>query len=219
MLGGVSVLTEQLGRAMADVVAASRYLHERGLTHGSTGNVSVRVGDEIVVTPTGKSLRFLAVSDLAVIGMHGEELSEAKPSKEAVLHAAVYRARADATAVVHTHSLYSTAVSCLEEIDEHDALPPLTAYYAMRVGRLPVIPFYPPGDPGLADHAGRVAEGAHSMLFRNHGPLVAGKTLDHALDVLEELEQTAQLHLLLHGRTTLPLSSAAAERLFNTANK
>src|SRR5690606_23183712 len=143
------------------------YIHERGLTHGSTGNVSVRVGDEIVVTPTGKSLRSLAASDLAVIGLDGDVRSEVKPSKESVLHAAVYRARPDATAVVHTHSLYSTAVSCLEDIDMADALPPLTAYYAMRVGRLPVIPYYPPGDAGLAAHAGRIAEHAHSMLFRN----------------------------------------------------
>jgi 3-dehydro-4-phosphotetronate decarboxylase len=200
----------------ARVVEVSRYIHERGLTHGSTGNVSVRVGDEIVVTPTGKSLRTLEVSDLAIIGLNGEVRSDTKPSKEAALHAAVFRARHRATAVIHTHSLFSTAVSCLRDIDESDALIPLTAYYAMRVGTLPVVPYFPPGDPELAARAGLVAERSHAMLLRNHGPLVAGRDLDHALDVLEELEQTAQLSLLLEGRKTLPLQPGAARRLHPT---
>lgn len=211
-------MTDDLQRARVRIIEVSRYVHERGLTHGSTGNVSIRVGNQIVVTPTGQSLRSLEPSQLAVIGMDGAVLSEARPSKEAVLHAAVYRARPDASAVIHTHSLYSTAVSCLKDVDEVDALPPLTAYYAMRVGRLPVVPFYPPGDPGLAKHAGSIAEDAHSMLLRNHGAVVAGRTLDHALDVLEELEQTAQLYLLLHGRATAPLAVTTARQLFNKAN-
>lgn len=206
-------MTDPRDRARTRIVELSRYLHERGLTHGSTGNVSVRVGDEIVVTPTGKSLRTLEPADLAIIELNGEALSETKASKEAALHAAVFRARPGATAVIHTHSLYSTAVSCLRDIDESDALTPLTAYYAMRVGTLPVVPYFPPGDPKLAVRAGIVAEGSHAMLLRNHGPLVAGRDLDHALDVLEELEQTAQLSLLLEGHNTSPLEPDAARRL------
>ncbi|GAA3739924.1 aldolase [Leifsonia bigeumensis] len=211
-------MTDLVNRAMNRVVEVSRYVHERGLTHGSTGNLSVRLGDEIVVTPTGKSLRTLEVVDLAIIGLNGEARSSAKASKEAVLHAAVFRARPGATAVIHTHSRFSTAVSCLRDIDESDALPPLTAYYAMRVGKLPVVPYFPPGDPELAVRAGLVAEGSHAMLLRNHGPLVAGRDLDHALDVLEELEQTAELSLLLEGRRTSPLEPDAARRLHPTDN-
>lgn len=207
-----------MDRALSRVVEVSRYLHESGLTHGSTGNVSVRVDDDIVVTPTGRSLRSLEPADLAVITVDGQVRSQAKPSKEAVLHAAVYRARPHARAIIHTHSLYSTAVSCLRDIDTDDALPPLTAYYAMRVGKLPVVPFYPPGDSGLADHAGRVAADAHSMLLRNHGALVAAEDLDRALDVIEELEQTAQLYLLLDGRATSPIDPVAARQLSKTTD-
>lgn len=213
---GARLMIDARDRIGVRVVEVSRYLHERGLTHGSTGNVSVRVGDEIVVTPTGRSLRTLEVADLAIIGLNGEMRSESKPSKEATLHAAVFRARPTATAVIHTHSLFSTAVSCLRDIDESDALTPLTAYYAMRVGTLPVVPYFPPGDPELAARAGLVAEGNHAMLLRNHGPVVAGRDLDHALDVLEELEQTAQLSLLLQGHKTLPLRPGAARRLHPT---
>lgn len=211
-------MTSDLDRVRQDIVEASRYVHERGLTHGSTGNISVRVDDLIVVTPTGKSLRSLVPEDLAIVDLDGTVRSKTSPSKEAVLHAAVYHTRNDLQAVIHTHSLYSTAVSCLRELDDDDVLPSLTAYYAMRVGRLPLIPFYPPGDPELAAHAGRVAKDSHAFLMRNHGPLVGGTTLDHALDVIEELEQTAQLHLLLDGREILPVDADAAKRLYDKSN-
>jgi len=178
-------------------------VHGRGLTHGRTGNVSARVGDQVVVTPTGASLSTVTESELAVIGLDGT-VREGKPSKETGLHLAVYRSRPTARAVVHTHSLYSAAVSCIPTVDEDDALPPLTAYYRMRVGRLPVVPFAPPGDRQLAVHAGRAARDAHCMLLRNHGAVVAGDDLDHALDVLEELEHVAQLYLLLGERAAPP---------------
>jgi len=202
-----------LRTAAERIVEIGRYLHESGLTHGSTGNLSVRVGDLVVVTPTGRSLRTLTVDELAVIDLDGASRSGGRPSKEAVLHAAVYRARPGAGAVIHTHSIHSTAVSCLRDIDEDDALPSLTAYYRMRIGRLPVVPFYPPGDAGLAEHAGLLAARAHCMLLRNHGALVAGDDLDHALDVIEELEQTARLRLLLEGHAVVPIEDEAARRL------
>lgn len=216
-MNGERDVTSALDRARQDIVEASRYVHERGLTHGSTGNISVRVDELIVVTPTGKSLRSLVPQDLAVVDLDGAVRSETKPSKEAVLHAALYRARTDLQAVIHTHSLYSTAVSCLQELDDEDVLPQMTAYYAMRVGRLPLIPFYPPGDPELAAHAGRVAKDSHALLMRNHGPIAGGTTLDHALDVIEEIEKTAQLYLLLNGRAILPVDSDAAKRLYKRA--
>jgi ribulose-5-phosphate 4-epimerase/fuculose-1-phosphate aldolase len=206
-------MTDQLEDAVRRVVETARYLHDRGLTHGSTGNVSVRVGELVVVTPTGLSLRTITAADLAVIDVDGRRHSGGTPSKEAVLHAAVYRARPGAGAVIHTHSVWSTAVSCLRDIDEDDALPSLTAYYRMRVGVLPIVPFYPPGAPELAAHAGRVAARAHCMLLRNHGPIAAGDDLDHALDVLEELEHTAHLRLLLDGRPIVPVPAEAARRL------
>lgn len=192
--------------AREQVVAAARSIHARSLTHGSTGNISVRVGNRIVVTPTGASLGILDADDLAVIGIDGEHLGGAAPSKEAFLHAAMLRARPRDTAVVHTHSTYSAAVSCLAGINRENVLPPLTAYYAMRIGRLPLLPYHAPGDTALESIAERTARHYRAMLLSNHGPVVAGHTLSAAVDALEELEETAKLFLLLRDHTTRPLT-------------
>lgn len=191
----------------AAVVASARSLFRRSLTHGSTGNISVRLDDgTILVTPTGSSLGTVAESELSVIDRAGAHLRGPQPSKEAFLHAAVLRARPGANAVVHTHSTHAVAVSCLADMDPGDALPQLTAYYAMRVGRLPLLPFHAPGDPALGPLAEATARDHRAMLLRNHGPVVSGPTLSAALDALEELEETAKLHLLLRGMPTRPLS-------------
>ncbi|GAA3132039.1 hypothetical protein GCM10020001_062830 [Nonomuraea salmonea] len=129
-----------------------------------------------------------------------------KPSKEAFLHAALLRARPDAQAVVHTHSTYAAAVSCMDGLDRDDALPPLTAYFAMRVGRLPLLPYYAPGDAALGPAAEEKARTHRALLLSNHGPIVAGASLGAALDAVEELEETAKLFLLLRGVPTRPLT-------------
>ncbi|GAA1852994.1 hypothetical protein GCM10009836_36360 [Pseudonocardia ailaonensis] len=136
-----------------------------------------------------------------------------KPSKEAFLHAAILRARPGAHAVVHTHSTHSAAVSCLNGLDITNALPPLTAYYAMRVGRLPLLPYHAPGDTSLAAHAETTAATRHAMLLSNHGPVVAGASLAAAMDALEELEETAKLFLLLRGLPVNPLTEKQAAAL------
>lgn len=193
--------------ARVAVVEAARSLHARSLTHGSTGNISVRVGDVVLVTPTGSSLGTVLPGDLSLIGLDGRHVAGPKPSKEAFLHAAVLRARPADRAVVHTHSTYSAAVSCLDGLDPENAIPPLTAYYAMRIGRLPLLAYYAPGDDGLTSIAERAATTCRALLLSNHGPVVAGATLAAALDAIEELEQTAQLFLLLHGRAVRPLTA------------
>ncbi|GAA1325336.1 aldolase [Brachybacterium rhamnosum] len=197
----------------ARLVDAAHSLFDRRLTHGRTGNLSIRTGDRILVTPTGCSLGALTASELSVIALDGSHLEGAPPSKEAFLHAAVLRARPQDTAVVHTHSAHSAAVSCLADVDEHDVLPPLTAYYAMRVGTLPLLPFHAPGDPNLGPLAEETARTHRALLLRNHGPVVAGADLAAAMDALEELEETARLHLLLHGHRTAPLTPAQAAAL------
>jgi ribulose-5-phosphate 4-epimerase/fuculose-1-phosphate aldolase len=188
------------------LIATARSLHSRSLTHGSTGNLSVRTAGGVLVTPTGSSLGTLEKDELSLIDLDGRHRGGQKPSKEAFLHAAILRARPDANAVVHTHSTHAAAVSCLADLDDDDALPPLTAYFAMRVGRLPVLPYFAPGDPGLGPVAEDRARRSHALLLRNHGPIVAGTTLGSALDALEELEETAKLFLLLRGMPTRPLS-------------
>ncbi|MEV6909210.1 3-oxo-tetronate 4-phosphate decarboxylase [Amycolatopsis sp. NPDC051071] len=195
------------------VIAAARSLYDRGLTHGRTGNISVRYGEQILVTPTGACLGTLRPGDLSVVDADGQHLAGPPPSKEAFFHAIVLRQRPSANAVVHTHSTYSAAVSCLDGLDPDDAIPPLTAYFAMRVGRLPLLPYHPPGDPGVAEPIARAAFDHPALLLANHGPVVAGTSLDAAMDALEELEHTAEIFLLLKGLSPRPLTDRQRDAL------
>lgn len=195
------------------MVEAAHSLFARRLTHGSTGNVSVRDGDSILVTPTGGSLGSLVEDDISTIDIRGRHVDGPKPSKEAFLHAAMLRARPDDQAVVHTHSTHAAAVSCLDGLDPENALPPLTAYFVMRIGRLPLIPFHAPGDSSLEPLAERIAVDHHALLLSNHGPVVSGPSLSAALDAVEELEETAKLFLLLHGRPVRLVPEREHEKL------
>ena len=185
-----------------------RSLFERGLTHGSTGNLSVRTSDGFLMTPTGSSLGALDPARLSSLDASGAFVGGDAPTKEAMLHLAMYRARPQDRALVHLHSTHSVAVSVLADVDVNDALPPLTAYYAMRVGRLPLAPYFPPGDAKLADAVAQLATKHHAILLANHGPVVSGRTLAIAADAVEELEATARLWLLVRGQRVRPLSAA-----------
>ncbi|MEU6456683.1 3-oxo-tetronate 4-phosphate decarboxylase [Streptomyces sp. NPDC047065] len=204
--------------ARALIVRTARSLFTRGLTHGSTGNLSVRLADGgILLTPTGSSLGTVEESDLSRTDLHGNHLDGPRPTKEAFLHAAFYRARPGAHAVVHLHSTYAVAVSCLGDVDPANALPPLTAYYAMRVGTLPLLPYHAPGDSTLEPLAERTARDHHAVLLANHGPVIAGASLEQAADAIEELEETAKLHLILRGHTPRPLTPEQAAVLAPTS--
>lgn len=198
------------------MVALGASLFARGLTAGRTGNLSVRVPGGFLVTPTGSSLGQLANDQLSLVDLQGRHLDGPPPSKEAFLHAAVYRARPQDSAVVHTHSTHAAAVSCLADLDPHDALPALTAYYVMRVGRLPLLPYHAPGDRSLEDLAERTARASHAMLLANHGPVVSAADLASAADAIEEVEETARIHLLLHGRRMSPLTPEQVAALRRT---
>jgi len=169
----------------------------RGLTPGSSGNISVRVDDGWLMTPTNASLGELDPATLSKLDDKGRLVSGDKETKESFLHLAVYDVRANAGAIVHLHSNHSVAVSCLA-----DVLPPITAYYVMKIGTLPLIPYYRPGDKKLAEAVRAVAHKHHAVLLANHGPVVAGSSLSAAAAAVEELEETARLHLLLHGHAT-----------------
>ncbi|MFJ8109168.1 3-oxo-tetronate 4-phosphate decarboxylase [Streptomyces sp. NPDC096132] len=197
--------------ARALVVATARSLFARGLTHGSTGNLSVRLADgTLLLTPTGAGLGTVTETDLSRADVQGRRLDGPKPTKEAFLHAAFYRARPTAHAVVHLHSTYAAALSTRADLDPEDVLPPLTAYYAMRVGTLPLLPYHAPGDTSLETLAERTARTHHAVLLANHGPVVAAATLEQAADAAEELEETAKLFFLLHGHPTRPLTPEQA---------
>jgi 3-dehydro-4-phosphotetronate decarboxylase len=180
------------------VCSAGASLFNRGLTHGSTGNISVALPDGgWLMTPTGSSLGTLDPARLSKLDAAGKLVSGDGPTKEAFLHTTMYDKRPKSGAVVHLHSTHSVAVSCLDGIDHSNCLPPITAYYVMRIGTLPLVPYFPPGDATLADAVGKLAGKHHAVLLANHGPVVAGSSLSAAQDAIEELEETARLFLML----------------------
>jgi 3-dehydro-4-phosphotetronate decarboxylase len=185
-----------------------RSLYERGYAHGSSGNLSVRLADGFLVTPTNSCLGRLEPARMSKVDFSGKHLSGDKPSKEAFLHLAMYQERPSSGAIVHLHCAHCVAVSCLRHADPSDVLPPITAYYVMRIERLPLVPYYRPGDLALAEAVRRLARTHHAVLLANHGPVVAGKSLEEAVCNAEEMEETAKLFLLLSGRETRFLDAA-----------
>src|SRR4030088_184843 len=177
-----------------------RSLFERGLTPGSSGNISVRLDDGgWLVTPTNASLGFLDPARLSRLSADGRLASGDAPTKEVPLHSALYQTRDAARAVVHLHSTHSVALSMLPEIDPRAVLPPMTPYYLMKCGHTALLPYYRPGDPAVADAIKGLAGKYFSVLLANHGPVVSGDTLEAAVFAIAELEETAKLYLLLRG--------------------
>lgn len=196
------------------ITTLGRSLFARGLTMGSSGNISVRLDDGgWLMTPTNACLGRLDPARISRLDRDGHWRDGDEPTKEHFLHMAMYAERPQSGAIVHLHSTHSVAVSCLPEIDPRDCIPPLTAYYVMRVGRLPLVPYHVPGDPRLGD-ALRGLAGRHSaVLLANHGPVVAGKSLEAAIYATEELEETARLFLLLRGENPRCLTPAQVVEL------
>jgi len=185
-----------------EICRLGQSMFARGLTFGSSGNISVRLDDGWLMTPTGCTLGTLDPAKLSKLALDGTHVSGDAPTKEAFLHRVMYDKRGTAGAVVHLHASHSVAVSCLADIDPANALPPITAYHVMKVGTLPLIDYYPPGDPDLAKAVGEMASKHHAVLLANHGPVVAGKSLADAVSATEELEETAKLFLMLRGQQT-----------------
>jgi 3-dehydro-4-phosphotetronate decarboxylase len=193
-------------------------LFDRGYTHGSTGNISAKLDDGWLLTPTNSCLGRLDPARLSKMSWDGKLLAGDAPSKESFLHLAMYEERKSFGAVVHLHGSESVGVSLLENVDCDDCLPPLTAYYIMRIGRLPLLPYFQPGDMSLADAVRQAAKKHHAMLLSNHGPVVAGTSLSAAVDAAEELEQTAKIFLNLRNekklRTLSPEQVAKLRNVF-----
>ncbi|KAB2864004.1 MAG: aldolase [Bauldia sp.] len=170
----------------------------RGLTAGSSGNMSVRLEDGYLFTPTNSCLGFLDPDRLSKLDPAGKPVSGDPPTKELPLHFAFYESRPAAAAVVHLHSTYATALSCLADTDPEDALPPMTPYVVMRVGRLPSVPYTRPGSADVAPLI-RATAPSPAVLLGNHGPVVSGKSLDGAVFAIEELEEAARLAVITRG--------------------
>ena len=200
-------------RVREQICATAKSLFDRGLTHGSTGNISARLDEGWLLTPTGSNLGNLDPARLSKLDWSGKLLSGDPPSKENFLHLAVYQERTKSGAVIHLHSTHSVAVSLLDDVNPDDVLPPLTAYYVMRIGTLPLVPYFAPGDMKLADAVREKASSHHAVLLANHGPVVAGTNLAAASDAVEELEATAKIHLMLQGRKVRALTAEQCAEL------
>src|SRR6202795_491616 len=200
-----------------EICRLGRSLFERGLTPGSSGNISVKLDDGgWLVTPTNASLGFLDPARLSRLLPDGQLASGEAPTKEVPLDSALYQTRNAARAVVHLHSTHSVALSMLPEIDPRAALPPMTPYYLMRCGLTALVPYYRPGDPAVADAIKGLAGKYASVLLANHGPVVSGETLEAAVFAIEELEETAKLFLLLRGLNPRYLTPAQVADLSKT---
>jgi 3-dehydro-4-phosphotetronate decarboxylase len=192
-------VTEEV-RLREIICELAKSLFDRGLTHGSTGNISVRTPDGgLLVSPTGTSFGRLDPSRLSRFDAERRHVSGDQPTKEMPLHSAFYDTRSQAGAVVHLHSCHAVAWSMMPNVDEDDLLPPLTPYAIMQLGRVKLLPFFRPGDPAMGDAVRGLAGKRSAVMLANHGPVVAGKDVEAACNAIEELEATARLAMLTCG--------------------
>lgn len=204
-------------RSDAELKAAiclwGRSLFERGLTSGSSGNISARTETGYLMTPTNSCLGFLDPERLSVLDASGAHIGGDKPSKEVPLHLACYEARPGAQAVVHLHSTYATALSCRSDIDPMDCLPPLTPYVLMRAGKVPLIRYTDPGTDHARPDILRLAPDHAALLLANHGPVVTGTSLEAAVFAAEELEEAAKVAFILDDKPVRHLDRDTIARL------
>ena len=200
-----------------DMCRLAASLFERGLTHGATGNISSRTDDGgLLVSPTGTSFGRLDPARLSRFDADGRLIDGDPPTKEMPLHTAFYDTRSTAGAVVHLHSCHSVALSLLPDQDEDSFLPPLTPYAIMQLGRVKLLPFFVPGDPAMGDAVRGLAGKRSAVMLANHGPVVAGKSIEADCNAIEELEATARLALMLRG---LPARALSPEQISQVVTK
>lgn len=192
----------------------AKSMFDRGLTGGSTGNISARTSDGgLLVSPTGTSFGRLDPARLSHFDAKGVLVGGDDPTKEMPLHQAFYDTRSAAGAVVHLHSCHSVALSMLPETDPDNFLPPLTPYGIMKLGRVKLLPFFMPGDPAMGDAVRGLAGKRSAVMLANHGPVVAGKDIEAACNAVEELEDTARLAMMLRGMNARALTDDQVQGL------
>lgn len=205
-----SVVESRLREEISEIGCAFRQL---GMAPGTSGNISAKCEGGWLMTPTNASMGALDPAEISKLDWEGNLISGKPPTKESFLHRAFYESREEAGGVIHLHSTYASAVSCLAGLDERSCLPPITPYFVMRVGRLPLLPYFRPGDPAMGEAVREYAPDYSAVLLANHGPVVAGKSLEAARNAIEELEETARLFLLLQGQQINILDDAQIDDL------
>ncbi len=182
------------------ICTLAKSMFDRGLTGGSTGNISARTSDGgLLVSPTGTSFGRLDPARLSHFDATGRLVGGDQPTKEMPLHAAFYETRSTAGAVVHLHSCHAVALSMMPDADADNFLPPLTPYAIMKLGKVQLLPFFRPGDPAMGDAVRGLAGKRSAVMLANHGPVVAGKDVEAACNAIEELEDTARLAMMMRG--------------------
>ncbi len=210
-------MTETQLREQICLLAKS--LFDRGLTGGSTGNISARTDDGgLLVSPTGASFGRLDPGRLSRFDAQGALIDGDQPTKEIPLHTAFYDTRSTAGAVVHLHSCHSVAWSMMPEVDEDNFLPPLTPYAIMKLGKVKLLPFFMPGDPAMGEAVRGLAGKRSAVMLANHGPVVAGKDVEAACNAIEELEDTARLAMMMRGVPARALTEAQIQTLVTKFN-
>ena len=198
------------------ICVLAKSMFDRGLTGGSTGNISTRTEDGgLLVSPTGTSFGRLDPGRLSRFNADGKLISGDEPTKEMPLHSAFYDTRSNAGAVVHLHSCHSVALSLMPDADEDNFLPPLTPYGIMKLGKVKLLPFFLPGDPAMGEAVRGLAGKRSAVMLANHGPVVAGKDIEAACNAIEELEDTARLAILTRGLNPRMLSQAEQQALIS----
>lgn len=201
------------------ICTLAKSMFDRGLTGGSTGNISARTEDGgLLVSPTGTSFGRLDPARLSRFDADGKLISGDKPTKEMPLHAAFYETRSTAGAVVHLHSCHSVALSMMPGVDPANFLPPLTPYAIMKLGRVQLLPFFRPGDPAMGEAVRSLAGKRSAVMLANHGPVVAGKDVEAACNAIEELEDTARLAIMMRGYRANMLTDAQVKDLVTHFN-
>jgi len=202
-------------RIREQICATGASLFQRGYTVGAAGNISARLHDGWLITPTDACLGRLDPAGLSKVDAGGQWVSGAKPSKTLVLHRGIYGNDGEARAVIHTHSTHLVALTLSGVWREDEVLPPITPYQVMKVGRIPLIRYRRPGDPQAAAEVAAQAAQVRGALFERLGPVVWERSVEQASHVLEELEETARLWLMTHPRPQ-PLDAAAIDELRTT---
>ena len=201
------------------ICGLAKSLYDRGLTSGSTGNISARTQDGgLLVTPTNSSFGRLDPARLSLFDQEGRFLSGDAPTKEMPLHKAFYETRSKAGAVVHLHSCHAVALSLMDDNDPDNFLPPLTPYAIMKLGKVKLLPYFMPGDAAMAEAVKGLAGKRSAVMLANHGPVVAGKDVEAACYAIEELEETAKLAFMMRGLSANLLNEDAIRGLVREFN-
>jgi ribulose-5-phosphate 4-epimerase/fuculose-1-phosphate aldolase len=208
----MAIHTSNEAKVREEICVVGASLYTRGYTVGSAGNISARLDDGWLITPTDACLGRLDPADIAKVDLAGNAVSGGRPSKTLALHRGVYARNAETRGIVHTHSTHLVALTLAGVWSEADVLPPITPYYVMKVGHVPLIRYRRPGDPEVAAQIAALADKVRGVLLERLGPVMWERSVSQASYALEEFEETARLWLMSNPRPA-SLDEASLEEL------